>query len=104
MNIEIVEFYPNKDFPKNRKLLGHLHVYLIDYDMDIRCVSVIKRNVKKNDYLVLLPSRMVIDEEGKSVRIPLISFANRDKHKMLLEEIKKKGIEYIANQEKEKFG
>jgi hypothetical protein len=42
MKIEVVEFYPVKKGKPDQKLLGTLHVYLIEEEMDLRGVQVYK--------------------------------------------------------------
>ena len=96
MEIEIVGFYEiNRDDSKNI-LTGTLHVYLVDYGMDIRGCYVVR---KKNGILIFLPSKVGIDEEtGKKVQYPCIQFTDPEKNKELLIQIRYKGISYILDE------
>lgn len=92
MNIEIVECYPIK-LKKKADFAGSLHVYLIDYGIDLRGAIIIKN---KNHWIIKMPYKTGIDQEtGEYVSYPIFSFTDREKGKSLLNEIKKKAIEYI---------
>jgi hypothetical protein len=93
MNIEIVGFYLNLD--KRKKIFGTFHVYLIDFDIDLRGIPVFKG---KAGYIIHFPHSTGIDEETKKpVRYPIFSFSDPEKHKELLGDIRQKGMDYLKN-------
>jgi hypothetical protein len=95
MNIEVVEFYVVDTSEDNEILSGTLHVYLIDYDIDLRGIFVSK---KKNYWHFTLPYKKAVDgETGAILRYPIFSFANLEKNKDLFTAIRTKGREYIEN-------
>ena len=74
MKIEIVGFYKNLD-PKF-KIIGTLHVYLVDLDLDIRGIAVHKAGKL---WFYKIPGRNCIDSETKEkVWFPYISFSNKE--------------------------
>lgn len=92
MQIEIVEFYPADDFEVPFDT-GTLHVYLIEQQIDLRGICV---HYRKGRWFFNLPFFTGIDDETKEeVRYPVFSFTDREKHKLFVEEVKKKGLEYI---------
>jgi len=83
MKIEIIEYYPIKTTNKKSLRVGTMHVYIENLDLDVRGIDVIKA---KNSYIFHFPSRISV-ENGKKVRYPVISFANKatqDKIKKVL--------------------
>lgn len=90
MNIEIVEFYPIKD----KKFIGTLHIYIIDYNLDVRGIKVFR--MKKN-YFFQMPGMTTIDENGKKVFYPYISFIDENTKKSLIDQIIKKGSKYVKS-------
>jgi hypothetical protein len=86
MKIEFVEFYPYNpeiSIKKNKNILGTVHIYLIEEEMDIRGILVSKAG--KGIYFHL-PHYTAIDEETrKPVRYPHIRFTNDSKHKSLMD-------------------
>lgn len=96
MQIEIVGFYEIERNDEKEKLIGTLHVYLVDYGLDIRGCYVIRQ---KKGILILLPSKVGIDEDtGKKVQYPCVQFTDPEKNKELLIQIRYKGISYILDE------
>ena len=92
MDIEVVEFYASHRDDKKQILHGTLHVYLIDLQIDVRGVKVMK---DKNSWRFNLPNAKAVDEEGNNVWYPLISFTDRAKNTTLLSQIRSKGREFV---------
>lgn len=94
MNIEIVGFYALERNDKKQKLTGTMHVYLIDYGIDLRGVYVDKM---KERWFFMIPNRTGIDEETKQkVTYPVFTFTDNSKHKEMMKTIREKGKEYIT--------
>ena len=89
MKIEVIEFYPNDK--KDSKVLGSMHVYVEDLDLDIRGILFIKH---KDKWIVRMPHKRYIDD-GKTKMFPVVAFTNRVKMEEMLDQIKEKGIKYI---------
>lgn len=99
MKIEIVEFYPyqTENGPQIHK--GTLHIYLIDWKLDLRGIQVQKLN---NQWRFYLPVGFGIDHETKQkVRYPILSFTDRDIQRRLVSIIRKMGQDYITSNFKE---
>lgn len=93
MNIEIVEFYPITQDRKMTKMSGTLHVYLIDWEMDIRGIYV-KKNGKK--WIIIMPHQKAFDPKTQKIeRYPIISFSDPKKYKEIMENIRKLAVTYI---------
>jgi len=90
MEVEIIEFYPQKDTKEGLKC-GTLHVYIADLGLDIRGIRFIKA---KKEWIMQMPHKRAIDG-GKVVFYPIISFTDIEKMKELLMKIKEKGVSYI---------
>jgi hypothetical protein len=102
MKFELVDFYPvsKKAPPKNKNMLGTVHVYSIDNNMDFRGIAVFQR---KKLIIFYLPNGIGFDDEtGKKVHYPLYSFTNHDHHKALLDflhdEVKPAILERLKDQ------
>jgi hypothetical protein len=92
IKFEIVELYIEKVNKATASFSGSLHVYLIDYDIDLRGISIIK---KKNHWLVFMPRRTGIDPDTKEkVYYPLLSFTNFEKQKLFLTQLRKELPEF----------
>lgn len=106
MRFELVDFYPvsKKLPPKNKNVLGTVHLYSIDNNMDFRGIIVIKTNNKSNPSVIFrFPSGIAFDEEtGKKVHYPYYGFTNADHHKEMLDflhkEVKPTILEKIKGQ------
>jgi hypothetical protein len=92
--IEVVEFYPNKITKKGHKLEGTLHIYIIDWDVDIKGINV---TCKANGYWFFgMPNKLGWDvDEKDNIRYPIFSFMDRERQRMFMAQIKKQGTEYI---------
>jgi len=95
MQIEIVGFYPNAKKSKG-KGIGTLHVYLVDLDLDLRGVGVIKNG---NTYHFIAPQRFTKD--GTDGRYPIFNFASIDKQKEFNKSLKLAGTKFMREEEKE---
>lgn len=89
MKIELVEFYPYTPTEKqkvDRFMLGTVHVYLIDEELDLRGIQVKRMRGKTKGIIFLFPHVNALDPETKErVRYPLVRFTNEEKHKQLLD-------------------
>lgn len=105
MNIEIVEFYPNKKI-KN-EIHGTMHIYCIDMQMDIRGIYAkigINKLGKKNIF-VDLPSAWGVDSKTKEkIKYPIISFTDPQKNTEFFKSIKDKCAEYLKNLDVKNLG
>lgn len=82
MKFEFVEFYPSNE--KNRKkhdspnLLGTVHIYLIDFQIDLRGIRVLKSG---NKIFFFIPHIQTHDHEtGEKVRYPVFRLNNQKNH------------------------
>jgi len=79
----MVEFYPQKN-KKNKHMVGTIHIYCIDCELDIRGISINKHG-KKNIYFNM-PHYTAIDEEtGENVKYPHIRWTNEKTHNEMLD-------------------
>lgn len=86
MKIEFVEFYPIET-KKKSNLLGTVHLYLIEEEMDLRGILVFKA---PKGYFYKLPHFKTFDlEEKKMVFYPHVRFTNEEKHKELVSFLQK---------------
>lgn len=93
MKLQIVEFYEDENDKKNKKLTGSMHVYLVDYDIDIRGVDV---SLDDGKPWITLPSIIRYDKITKQdVRFPVLQFGNRQKTLKLRAALIKAALEYI---------
>lgn len=105
MKFEIVDFYPSPIYSGKETLCGDLHVYLIDHDIDIRCIKgLIKldHKTKKKVYYVYLPwmKRMDHSEGDKEVMVPIISWPNKEKQTAFVKELRKEFKKFMKEWEK----
>lgn len=103
MKIEIVEFYPTVQevTPKNAILLGTMHIYVCDADLDIRGINCILN--KKGKIECYLPSRTVRDDKGQATWIPFVSFTNPKNRSEMLKFLKKDCTEFVRKYIDEKM-
>jgi hypothetical protein len=88
MKFEFVEFYPVVGIQKRKNLIGTVHIYIIECEMDIRGISVIK---KGNQIFFQLPYSKGIDNEtNKEIWYPMIIFTNETKQKEMIDFLRKK--------------
>ncbi len=99
MKIEIVEFYPLNVDKSANFFCGSLHIYLIEYGLDIRGINVIKKN---NRWTFFLPHRKAKEEGTENfIQYPIINFTDNQKQQALVDFIRTKGKEYIQENFKE---
>ena len=99
MEIEVVEFYPKKVEREQMLLKGSLHVYLIDWQADLRGIFVHRI---KDQWRFFLPFGWGIDlETTQEVRYPILSLTDGEKHRKLVSNIRKQGKEYIMENYKD---
>jgi hypothetical protein len=96
MKIELVEIYKEKAL--NKKFIGTAHIYLIDYDIDIRGIGVFR---KKNGYFCRLADRFALDPKtNEKVRYPVFRFTNPEKQQLLMQAICKEVDAYLSKEKK----
>lgn len=95
MKIEIVEFYPLHKLVRKKKsdYLGTLHIFIEDFEIDIRGIMVII--MSNGNWFFQLPSVKTLDEDGKKVSFPVFSFLDYSKQRSILDFCHKKCIRYI---------
>ncbi|MDD3471515.1 MAG: hypothetical protein PHS86_01925 [Syntrophaceae bacterium] len=87
MKIELVEFYPYQKPSTHKKSgwtrVGTVHVYLIDFEMDLRGIIVTK---KGKCFRFNMPHFRAYDQEtGEKVMYPHVRFTNNEKQKALMD-------------------
>jgi hypothetical protein len=83
MKFELVEFYPAHKSHRNKSFLGSVHIYVIDFELDIRGILVFKRGKKpffQKPYSVALDA-----ETGERVRFPLVGWSNTSREAEMME-------------------
>lgn len=99
MKVEVIEFYPST----SKKIYGTVHVYLEEYDIDLRGVYIRK---VKNSFFVSLPHQKASDENkkenGKSVTFPVLTFANPQKAKDLKDSVIKAVLDFLKTHKQKK--
>ena len=100
MKIEIVEAYPIVLAGQNKKKTAFsLHVYIIDFDIDLRGIYAIKY---KDSYIIKMPYRNSVDSETKErVSYPVFKFMNQETMNKFLELIKEEVILFFKSKEKD---
>jgi hypothetical protein len=87
----VVDYYPYKS--KGREIQGSLHVYLIDFKMDLRGIWVRR---KGRSWRFTMPTKVTTDwETQKEVRFPIIDFTEPQMNKDLLKSIIEEGRKFI---------
>lgn len=92
MKIEVVEFYP--DMTMRDPYIGTIHVYLPDYEMDIRGIRVATRQERRG-YVYHMPQTSNIGEDQKPVYYPVCHFTNKDKQNEFLKKLHELANAYI---------
>lgn len=94
MNIEVIDFFPYPIQKEENRTSGTLHVYLIDYEIDIRGIEL---SFSGNGSLfVKMPAKFGIDHKTKKkVRYPIFAFTSLQKGKDLIQAIKIKAKDFI---------
>jgi len=85
MKMEFVKFYPlAPSLKKNRhkNTLGTVHVYLIEEEMSLRGILVLKSG--KGIFFSLPHFSTINAETGEKVSYPHVRFTNDEKHKNLI--------------------
>lgn len=94
MEIEIVDFYPVEK--QERRLLGSLHIYLIDLKLDIRGFRVIFDMDAQKRWRFIFPHISIFfPKEQKSETFPVVQFSDAQMNRDLIKQIRKKASEYI---------
>lgn len=94
MKVEIVGFYKNLD--KKFKGYGTIHAYLVDYDIDIRGIVVLKGG---KGYFYKMPGRRTIDAESKEpVWYPYLAFSNTEKTQDMIQSIKSEADKFLKKE------
>jgi|SRR6185295_11816685 len=96
MNIEIIEFYPL--FRDAYQYTGTLRLRLIDIGIDLLGVHV-KRT--KDRWFFNIPFKTGIDDEGKQVQYPLVSFSDKEKQRDLINTLREKAPAFIEERIKD---
>jgi hypothetical protein len=87
MKFEFVEFYPAVPPKKNKNFMGTLHIYLIDVELDIRGISVIRHG--KNLFFNF-PHFWAIDvETEQEARYPVVRFASDPRQQAMIDFLQK---------------
>jgi len=89
MRYEFVEFYPMSEEERKKyrtKCVGTIHIYLIDYEMDVRGIRVIPL---RKGFFFEIPHYRFKDEDGKKGKYPLLRFVNEEKHKAFMNFLQK---------------
>ncbi|MDC7243672.1 MAG: hypothetical protein PQJ44_07025 [Sphaerochaetaceae bacterium] len=92
MKIEVVEFYPRKTKNKNI-IIGTLHIYWIDEEMDIRGCNVYVKN--KRIHITLPYFKQYDPEQERVVTYPVINYMNQEKQDSLKKAIIEEGKKYV---------
>ena len=84
MNIELVGIYK---LPKKKKdVIATAHVYLVDYNIDIRGIKLLQRG---KAIFIQLPHFRAFDVETKKpVSYPLFRFTDDNQHKNFITKLK----------------
>lgn len=97
MEVEVVEFYEKTRKDRKKELTGTMHVYVVDLDLDIRGVRVI-RNGKR--WYFFPPSARAKDAEtNQPVHYPIVNFVNPERKRAFITAIREAGIKYITEME-----
>lgn len=93
MNVEIVEFYLKEQNESKELLQGTIRIELPEFGIDILGIHVMK---KKKHWFFSLPYKNGFDDVRKvAVRYPVFLFNEKEKQRLFIEAIRKKGIEFI---------
>ena len=92
MKIDIIEFYPQVFDATKQILTGSLHIYIAEYDVDLRGLFVTR---KGNSWHFSMPSRQTVDATGAPVRYPCFTFRSKERQKELMDAVRANGQKYI---------
>lgn len=88
---EVVGLYPLYGL-EGEKLICSAHIYIIDYDLDIR--GFVVHYFVDKEAEVFVPTATAYDhEDGKPVRYPVFATNNKEFHEKIKEELKKEAKE-----------
>ncbi len=93
MNFEFVEFYPARSIKKTSKFLGTLHIYVCDWNADIRGICVFKGT--REGFFFKMPTNRTVDNEGKKVEYPIVNFVGEKDKKDLVAFLRKEAAAEI---------
>lgn len=95
VKIEIVEFYETKR--KGEVVFGTAHIYIIDWEMDVRGVRIKKcKQHKRTRIYVGMPRIAGIDHETKKpIEYSAVDFTDKKKKSQFLDTIKQKMYDYF---------
>ena len=96
--VEIIANYPKyrqKDKQGNWMIVGSCHVYLEDYDIDLRGIHYIW---KKGKFHIRFPSKKG-EIDGKPCLYLIFSFCSQEKQKLLTQAIKQALREFATTEE-----
>ena len=96
MKVELIEFYQDTQKKKN-EITGTAHVYIEDFDLDVRGIYVRKTG---NQLWISKPTQKYIDENQKSCKYPIIDFANRNTDREFIKHVRNELQKYFR---KKKF-
>ena len=103
-NIEIVEFYKHKQSNSLKDIFGTIHVYLPDFNLDIRGINI--RYKPKETYnkriSVSMPFKTDLDpeEKGGKIKYPIFHFTDRTVQNQFVKAVRKKARRYIKDEYK----
>lgn len=98
MKFEFIEFYETTDENKsrfNKKILGTVHIYAIDCELDIRGIRVFKQG--KKIYFNFPHFNDIDSETGDKVSYPFIRFTSDKIHQEMMNFLKTEVITEIIN-------
>ncbi len=99
MKFEFVEFYPAPSYNIKKDVVGTVHIYAIDCQMDIRGIVVIKRG--KHLYFKFPHFHGEDPETKKRTIYPYIRFTDEKTHQELLDFLHTKVAKKIFKKKKE---
>lgn len=83
MNLEIIEFYPT-EIVDDGYLSGSIKIRLTELAINVLGIYVCRRTNGK--WLILMPCRTGVDQDGKRVKYPIVAF-DIEYHKELMAEL-----------------
>lgn len=87
LKMEVVAFYEYERDDSKKFLSGSCHVYLIDLNIDLRGLRVVKN---KDRWRIKIPYYITHDKETKQkVMYPIFTFADKNQHQTLCRTAKK---------------
>lgn len=93
MEIEIIEFYIQKNNIKKKDIKGTMHIRLPQEGIDIRGCFIYSQ---KGELKAQLPHMTQTDKDGKHT-FPCIVFVDEEKNRLLKTTFKRMAIEYVES-------